>query len=157
MLTFHVEAVEQYIDEAMALLRLHWDEVCARKDAMKVDPEWDVYRALERQGDLLIVTARDGEKLVGYIAYTVRRHLHYRGIVIADEDVRYLLPAYRRGTAGIRLIEAGEKYAIMKAREKGGIDGSIMLASRVKSAHDHSAIYKRRGYIEQDIVLTKIV
>lgn len=155
-LSFAVEAFDKAYGDSVALQRLHWDEICARKDAMRIDPDLERYRAAELSGRLVVVTARDAGTLVGYVVYFVDRHLHYRGLIMACQDLTYLHPAYRKGKTAMRMIDAAERAALDVARKRDA-GARMLFTGRCKAAHDHSAIYLRRGYAVQDITLTKLV
>jgi hypothetical protein len=49
--------------------------------------------------NLLLVTARCDGHLVGYFLWFLIMHPHYRNVSVAEEDLHFLLPEYRRGLA----------------------------------------------------------
>jgi hypothetical protein len=85
------------------LLLRHWEEIAHFQD-IPLDVDWPVYEAAERAGKLRIFTVRDDRELVGYAVYTLGQAPHYRGSLQAIQDVLFLAPEYRRGTAGIELV-----------------------------------------------------
>lgn len=54
--------------------------------------------------------------LAGYAAYFLTPNLHYRSRLVAEADVFYLAPEYRRGLAGLRLLQAAERECIRAGR-----------------------------------------
>jgi len=52
------------------------------------------------------VTARDGDKLVGYFLWFLVSHPHYKHVVVAEEDLHFLPLEYRRGLTGYNLMKA---------------------------------------------------
>lgn len=85
------------------LLYRHWEEIAHFKD-IPLDVDWPVYETAEAAGKLRIYTVRDGGDLVGYAVYTLGQAPHYKGSLQAIQDVIFLAPEYRRGTAGIQLV-----------------------------------------------------
>lgn len=80
---------------------------------------------------------RHGE-LIGYAAYILAPNLHYRSRAVAEADVFYLAPEYRKGLAGLRLLQAAERECV-KA-------GARVIQNKVKVAHDCGRIFERLGY-----------
>ena len=69
--------------DAKKLIPLHWDEVALNKDKIHLNPDWDVYESLEKDGKFKIFTARDDTKLVGYFAVIVSTNPHYKDHISA--------------------------------------------------------------------------
>jgi GNAT superfamily N-acetyltransferase len=109
-------ATQKLRDEAQSLLVAHWQEIALDQDTVPLDDRWDIYELLENQGALNIMTARtkDAGRLVGYVVHIITVNPHYRSLLVADNDIFWLDPAYRKGMAGVRLLRAAE--AECKAR-----------------------------------------
>jgi L-amino acid N-acyltransferase YncA len=118
-----------------ALLRAHWDELAVHKDQMRLDPDFDRIVQLDEAGLFRIWAARDEGQLVGYLAFFVQPHLHYRSTLTAVEDLFLLAKPYRRGLTGYRMFttaidalrELGVKRVICHSKvhfetERGGLD-----------------------------------
>ena len=70
------------------------------------------YRQIEDLGNLVLVTARAARaapRLVGYHLTFLRNDLHSVHTLIGYVDSYYLLPEYRRGWNGFRLIRESER------------------------------------------------
>ena len=65
----------------------------------------------ERDCRFQVVAARAGAKLVGYNSFWIDTTYRSGQIRIARNDVMYLLPEYRRGWNGVRLVREGERIA----------------------------------------------
>lgn len=105
-ISYAKECLCDVINEVEPLLRLHYDELTHHKELIKLDPDWEQYAELEHAGRFHIFTARDDGGLVGYSAFfLIPRHIHYKGLVVAQNDVLYLHPDMRNGMPGIRLIK----------------------------------------------------
>lgn len=109
MITFQVEKLRDVKEEAMPLLREHWEEIALNKDTVPLDPLWDQYQAVEDMGLYHVVTARAFGNLIGYSTYTLCQNFHYASLRQAETDIFWLQPKYRRGMTGIRLLKFAEQ------------------------------------------------
>ena len=117
MTTIQRESSWDCIEGIKALIEDHWNEVALHKDVVKLEPNWGQYAALEAQNRLVIITAREGELLVGYSVFFLHHHAHYKSCLVASNDVIYLVPG-KRGVVGTRLIRNSE--TILKSLAAGG-------------------------------------
>lgn len=142
---FAVEKFKDAIEEARPLLRLHWDEIAKNKGLLKLDPDTETY---ERMGEhLLLVTARHDGRLVGYFLWFLLNHPHYRQVSVAEEDLHFLLPEYRQGLVGYKLIKVACQAAIEC--------GAKLLVIREKIGHERPAIMRRLGFVPTDVIYTR--
>jgi hypothetical protein len=150
MITIQQEILFDIFDEMQELTRLHYEEIALHKEAIPLDPMWEEYATLERIGRLVIFTARDEGKLIGYGFFFINQHMHYARTKIAINDVLFLHPDYRKGTmAGIRLIRFCEQQLAQMAVDK--------ITWHIKVKHDWGAILDRMGYADEDIVKGKML
>jgi len=151
MVTFQVEQnpVAVIRSEGMSLLNAHWREVAQYPEVQVLDPDWQIYEQMERSGKLWVLTARDGGRLVGYIVMMLSRHLHYRSLTIAIDDIHFIHPDYRKGLTGYRMIRT-----TVKAMQALGVR---MCTFRTKAAKDHGQLFRRLGFEPNDIVYAKIL
>lgn len=87
--------------------------------------------------------------LAGYAAYFLTPNLHYRSRLVAEADVFYLAPEYRRGLAGLRLLQAAERECIRA--------GAHIIQNKVKIAHDCGRLFERMGYRAAEKLYVKAV
>jgi GNAT superfamily N-acetyltransferase len=127
--------------EIAPLLSAHWAEIAHYRD-IPLDPDWDIYRAIEKSGQLRIYTARKDGALVGYGVYFVRRGVHYKESLQANQDILFLTPEQRGKTVGYRLI----KYADEELRK----EHVQVVYHHVKEKHDFSPLLERLGYVLVD-------
>lgn len=93
--------------ELPGLFQKHYDEANLDKDGLNQDADYERYIGLENLGVLHCMTARDGDKLVGYLFNMVVYHLHHKGVKTAAADLVYVLPEYRKNTGiGLALVKA---------------------------------------------------
>lgn len=147
-LTFTEERLFDCIEEAGPLLRNHWQAIAHFKQINELRPDYITYRSLDNAGRIVVCTARDSGKLVGYVAFILSHGLHYSEVSCAACDVLWLEPSARRGRAALRLLEFGEI-----AMRKRGID---IIDYRVKV--DHPALGRmlvHLGYEPAETIFVK--
>lgn len=150
MLTFQVDRWSAIPRAEMdPLFAQHWEEIALQKDKIKLDVDYDRYRQLDEKNMLHIVTVRDSGKLVGYHCSLLDTHLHYKSHVMALTDVYFLLPQYRRGTAGIRLFQFVEQT--LKER------GITKMITATKLHQDKGRLLESLGWTEIERVYTKML
>jgi hypothetical protein len=130
------------------LMDAHWQEVALHKEERPLDPDWGRYTAAEAGGRLVIVTARREGAMVGYSAFFLYHHPHYRQCYVASNDVIYLDPSCR-GQDGLRLIRESEKELIAA--------GVHCITWHVKPGNDWSPILARMGYGQEEIIMGKML
>jgi len=135
--------------ELAPLLEAHYQELTLNKDVVKLDPDWDTYFALQKRFALAVYTARDAQRLVGYNAFFVSRHLHYRDLIVAVNDVFYLHPDYRRGAIPLRFL----RYAERQLKERG----AHKLAYHFKASNNFGPLLQRLGYEPEEGVAAKLL
>lgn len=81
-------------DEIYDMLSKHSDEVGLFPD---IDPDFKSYSLLEHCKNYQMFAVRCGmsQKIVGYVGYFVRPHMHNRRIMSAVMDVVYIAPGFR--------------------------------------------------------------
>ena len=123
---------------ALPMLRDHYAEVAKFKTTLNLDPDFERYRTMEKQGALHVVTARRGGELVGYSIHFLFRHPHYRTVLVGQDDIHYVVPALRQhgvGTAMRRFAIAG--------MERRGVG---LVTARTKPDHSHDDSLTGMGF-----------
>jgi L-amino acid N-acyltransferase YncA len=146
---FQVESVKAVRHEVIPLIEQHYQEIAQFKEVQKLDPDWEAYGRLEDQGKLWVLTARSDGNLVGYIVMLLTRDMHYRNLLKATEDIHFLLPQYRKGMTGYRML------AMMKRAMKE--KGAHMINVRTKANSDHGLLFERLGGVLHDLVYTIVL
>ena len=80
-----------------ALFEQHYEEVALHKEVMQLDPGWNNYYALEKQGVLLVLGAFVDQALVGYSVSFFTEHLHHQQLLVCHNDLLFVEPSHRRG------------------------------------------------------------
>jgi len=128
---------DNLINEMLPLLVKHKDEICLYED-FDLDPDWGAYKRLQELGMFKIFTARNEDKLIGYVAFAIHHNLHYRARKHAVQDVLYLDPTHRGRMMGVKLI----KFADDVLRD----NGVHLVSQHVKIKHDFSPLLEYIGY-----------
>lgn len=109
-------------------------------------PDLEVYKRLNAQGKLVIVTARVDNLAIGYCVHMVSKDIHF-GELIAMDDVTFVAPGLRRLGIGRRLRE--------KAIEELKAMGVKVVLARFKVAHPHDEHMKKMGFVPYETVYVK--
>lgn len=145
MLRFQAERWADIAHELPPLFERHFDEIAHDRELIPLAPDWDTYLRIEAEGQLFVLTARDGQRLVGYFVAQIGPGLHNARSRMARTDMYYLLPEYRRGMNGVRLI-----------REAMDIMDFDKMIIQTKLDHDYGPLFKRLGFAPVETVFTRV-
>jgi GNAT superfamily N-acetyltransferase len=151
-LTIQREPIAPLWDDLFPLLARHRAEVAPYPD-WELAPDRALYDALDTAGRLRVFTVRGadaaGSHLLGYCILTVAPNPHYTAVLVAHQDVLFILPEHRQGGAGLKLLRHVE--TALRA------EGVHCLAQRTKARPDlHlGPLFARLGYTEIDQVWLK--
>lgn len=148
-LQLKIESLFDIRQEMDVLTELHYEELTLNKDVVKLKPIWSEYRKMEENGQFYLMTARLSGELVGYSAFFLKPHIHYEDVMVASNDVLFLKKEHRTGTLGIKLI----KYSEQKMKELG----ANKITWHIKHANDIRKLLHRMNYIDEDIIVGKIL
>ena len=137
-MNYQQEFLDQVENDILVLIDLHYKEIALNQSKVKLNPDWDVYRALENEGKLKIFTARDNDTLVGYFVVVVGVNMHYKDHTFACNDIIYLHKDYRKGFAGIKLIKFAKKCLTE--------DGVSVLTINTKVHQPFDRVLERLGF-----------
>lgn len=147
MITFQQEAFSDIRDEIWPLWQLHYDEIAEDKERVPLDPDWQKYERLDLCGNLLIITARRDDELIGYVFTFIDTHLHYRTTIFGQFDLYYLRPDARGGRTALRMFQAVEQRLAEM--------GAVKVFGNTKLAHDHSRLFRAMGWREAERLFVK--
>lgn len=140
------ESVYKVAEEVTPLLREHWQEVTPDHNR-ELNVDWLYYFKAESLGHFVGYSARYNGELIGYLAYFIHPHPHYKQEIVGKEDVFFILPKYRTGSLGIRLMKFAEQE--LKLR------GVTLLLQHSKVHKPIDAILKRMNYKPVDTLFIK--
>ena len=107
---FALESLANGKEDIKPLIEKHWELVALNQGVIKLNPDWEKYAQMDQSGLLRIFTARKNHELVGYCVLVVSQSLHYKDHIFANNDVVFVLPEYREGMTGYKLIKYAEDY-----------------------------------------------
>jgi len=86
----------------------YWSEMSEYdKEQIPLDINWDIYKVFEENNSLFLITARYENVLVGFAAYIIYYLHQHKDVLSAEMDSIFLLPDYRKGLTGYRMIKYG--------------------------------------------------
>lgn len=105
-LTAQVEPYSATLHELLPHYAAHWAELALDRDKPQaaLKPQYDIYKARDAAGQLVLVTLRDTGVLVGYFLVFIVPCLHYADCLTATMDIIYVTPPARGRFGGVRLI-----------------------------------------------------
>lgn len=131
-LVFAWERFPAIAREIVPLLHRHYRETGSNVAAVPLDLDFAQYMQLDAAGVMHVLTARHGQKLVGYLFSTVGMHLNFVTTKHSTVHMYYLLPDYRKGWNGVRLF----RHWIDAAANSGVRVLQIAETLRVRGKHD---------------------
>jgi GNAT superfamily N-acetyltransferase len=146
MITVMVESLEDRLPELMPILPLHYEELALNKEHVPLAPQYDVYIARERSGQLMFMVVRDKGELIGYFIGFVAPGLHYSTCLTLIMDIFYIHPDHRGNSTGYKLFKAVEDEA-----RRRGVD-RMFVGSKVHL--DASWLFERLGYEKVETTYT---
>ena len=114
---------------------------------MVVKPDEETYRKSEEMGTIFILSARQGDKLIGYSVNFVTNHLHYADLKLAQNDLLFISKEHRGGRIGLKLIKETEKHATSL--------GCKLMLWHAKESTTLAHMLPRLKYGVQDIIFSK--
>lgn len=149
MVSFQHESWDALSRDASELIfPQHWRALALDQDRIHLSVDNELYSKCDKRGLLYVVTARNNSLLVGYIFFWVMLHPHYKDFGLqASTDAFFVLPQYRIGGLGARMLMAAE--ALLRER------GVKKVSISVKLHEDHSDVIEALGWKPTDKVFTK--
>lgn len=135
--------------EMQSLLELHWELIALNKESIKLNPNWAEYVRLDEAGILKLYTARQDGDLVGYFAVTVNTSLHYQDHKFATNDVIFIHPDYRNGSAGYKLIKYAEDQLFQM--------GVSLMIMNTKIHQPFDKLLERMGFKQIERIYSKYI
>lgn len=150
MVYVHTESWKSIDQEIEDIAPIHFKELALDQLLFKPDLDHERYLKMDELGMMHVVTARDEEKLVGYIICFVMPHFHYKSSgLTALADMYYVLHPYRKGGLGARMFKEMERG--LKAR------GVIRAHMSCKAHEDHTKLFQAMGWKLTDFTFSKLL
>lgn len=142
---YNCEKLSETLPELKPLFIKHWQEIAHYKD-IPLNPDYDKYLKMEEWGVLKLYTVRDdSNELIGYAAFIISFHPHYKESLQAIEDIIFIRQD-RRGIGKIFISWCDEQLKLLNVQE---------VVHHVKFAHDWSQVLIKMGYEKTEMRLSK--
>lgn len=147
-MVFRRERLAPILREIMPLLEKDWLENGVDRDTLPLNFNYQQYLDYDLVGVLHIVTARDGDLLVGYVFAFLHPHMDHANLGWAIITWYWLYPEYRHGGIGRAMLEAMLRF-LREAKV------SVVEASeKISKAH---GLFGRLGFTAVDTVHRKLL
>lgn len=149
MITFHSETWADVKDEFDELGRKNFEECKIAEGRKPYSLYHGAFDFLDEQGLVHVTTARDGGRLVGYILTILsQRHLQFEAFCSQSIGI-FLMPEFRKGGNGLKLLENDEKFLRLLGVEK--------MYAGYTIEKDLGPLFIRRGWKGTEMHYTKWV
>jgi len=142
------ERLANVLDEIKPIHAQHWAETESYRHGLEMNPDYDYMVNAENHGRFILFTVRVNGAMVGNCMMYLSRSTHTQKWV-AEEDTIYILPEYRKGRLGVRLIRYVE-YVLANM-------GVTEIRVTVKTVNDVGRLLQHLGYNHTGNQLTKIL
>ncbi len=141
-----VERIEDVLHELKPVHSAHWQETERYRHGIALNPDYNYMINAERSGRFMLFTVRNQSGVVGNCMMYLSRSTHTQRWV-AEEDTIFILPEYRKGRLGVRLI----RYVEDVLRNMGVTE----IRVTVKTVNDVGRLLSHLGYNHTGNQLTK--
>lgn len=131
------------VDELKPILFEHWGELALYSD-IALDPEFELYETLQKNGMLAFYSVRRGGELVGYAIFFIRKSPHYRTTLWAVSDIVLIRKPFRNFGVGTKLFDFIENDL-----RKQGV--KVMHVMTKASHPELGQLMRKRGYMNSEI------
>ena len=143
-----VERIASILDEIKPIHQQHWQETEGYRHGIALNPDYQYMVNAEQGGRFILFTVRTDGKLVGNCMMYLSRSTHTQRWV-AEEDTIFILPEYRQGRLGVRLI----RYVEDVLRNMGVTE----IRVTVKTVNRVGELLQHLGYSHTGNQLTRIL
>ncbi len=144
----NVEFLKDCLDEIKPVHAQHWAETESYRHGIALNPNYEYMCNAEAQGRFMLFTVRVAGRLVGNCMMHLSKSTHTQKWV-AEEDTIFILPEYRKGRLGIRLIRYVEDVLLNM--------GVTEIRVTVKEVNEVGRLLQHLGYDHTGNQLTKIL
>lgn len=145
---FQEERLDDVLEELEPLLQEHYKEVAMYQDKIELNPDYDLYRLMERQGTLHILTARDPD-LQGYCVTFINKHPHYKDHKYAVNDIIYVSPEHRHTDVAYEMLKELERLMLL--------EGVSVMTFHMKHYKSFQTLMSARHFDPAEYLYTKYI
>lgn len=110
LISYQIERFDDIIDEAQAMFPAHWDEIASHKEDRRLNPDLEIRKRAESKGVLVIATAREAGRLIGYIDWFIWRDPNSSETMTAETDVYFVEDRPNRALIMLAMIRMSLKH-----------------------------------------------
>lgn len=147
---YAVEPLLFCLEEVALAAYASYQEVGIDPENVPYNPDWEHAFTFEPTGDIIVVTARKRDRLVGYGIAFIGPFKQSKHVQYAEFDTIWLDPNQRNGSVGINLIKRLEQ-AILDTKKV-----EFILAGH-SFKKDIGPVLKRLGYKPAEVIYYKNV
>lgn len=149
MITCQVENLTDRLEELKQFFNPHWHELALDQDKVPLDPQYDIYLTRDSMGEIMLVTARENGKLMGYFIGFVAPGLHYKTCLTLTMDIFWIHPELRDDDSlsqvEAQMISDDLFKAVEAEARRRGVD-RMFVGSKLHK--DVAALFERLNYKE---------
>lgn len=101
-------SIASFKHEVESILQEHFESAIPNKE-YALQPQWEMYNAMQLAGSMVAYTVRDKGELVGYASVYIFQSLYSTNRTEAQYDMIYIKPEHRKARVGANLIRYIEK------------------------------------------------
>lgn len=104
-ITYQIEKAADVADELEVHFQAHWDEIASNKHSRKFNPDIGLRLRAEKLGNLVLATARDDGRVIGYILWWLMPDPNAMPAITAETDIYYVEDRSMRGRIMLKMIK----------------------------------------------------
>lgn len=153
-ISYQIESYDQVIADAEKMFAAHWDEIASHKEDRRLKPDLALRKLAEANGRLVIATARDAGRLIGYIDWFVYRDMNSSETMTCETDVYFVEDRPNRSLIMLAMIRnslrhlAGMGVTYVRPRTKFKTEGLGRGAG---------PIWRALGFKPNEVIYSKIL
>lgn len=146
MITIQEENFYDMFPESIELRAQNFEDGPIPIQGMKLDLDVAKYKIMAKDNTLIVVTARDEGKLIGYYSSAIQTHLHFANVLFGMSDSYVVSRQYRGKGIGGKMFAHLQKLWCDRGAKIG------LVGTREKSA----ALYKA-GWVPAEYRYVKLI
>lgn len=147
--TYQEEKLSDCLEEMKPMLLKHWEELANHRDTRPLDPDYQMYLAMNDMEIVRVFTVRSDSKLIGYSIWIVAKHLHYKTWLYAVSDIYWLNPEHRKTGVAFDFF-----FKIEDWLKSLGVNS---ITVQDKLTHKHNSFFNRLGYTPIEQLYEKVI
>lgn len=116
----------------------YYEKTVAREGVPPLDFDWAFYLSLEAMNKFVLIVARDDEKLVGFVTYSVTLHPQYKTTMYAICNTLAVKIGYRGQGIASKLVKAAEPYLKLYNVKR--------MVHGFRTVYDKTPLFEKAGF-----------